>query len=109
MLEQIAAWVGEETTGPLCDSGMSAEAVANALGTAHSKALLLLLTARGQVMARTTASARDWTSASRDATAVVLIKFRCGRPRHGALCGDEVQDADVFPPVTVSMRFGLPG
>ncbi|MET9694423.1 hypothetical protein ABZY81_39445 [Streptomyces sp. NPDC006514] len=46
MLDRIAARVGRETAGPLCDDGLSAEAVATALGTTRSKALVLLLTAQ---------------------------------------------------------------
>ncbi|WP_406083469.1 hypothetical protein [Streptomyces virginiae] len=33
VLDRIAARVGRETAGPLCDDGMSAEAVATELGT----------------------------------------------------------------------------
>ncbi|WP_405435078.1 hypothetical protein OG373_40920 [Streptomyces avidinii] len=43
VLERIAARVGRETAGVLCDDGMSAEAVATALGITRSKALVLLL------------------------------------------------------------------
>ncbi|WP_405940593.1 hypothetical protein [Streptomyces sp. NBC_00207] len=46
VLERIAARVGREAAGVLCDEGMSAEAVATALGTTRSKALVLLLTAQ---------------------------------------------------------------
>ncbi|UUU44294.1 hypothetical protein [Streptomyces sp. NBC_00162] len=46
VLERIAARVGQEAAGTLCDDGMSAEAVAAALGTTRSKALVLLLTAQ---------------------------------------------------------------
>ncbi|WP_405526415.1 hypothetical protein OG592_02665 [Streptomyces avidinii] len=37
--------MSRETAGTLCDDGMPAEAVATALGTTRSKALILLLTA----------------------------------------------------------------
>ncbi|WP_405435578.1 hypothetical protein OG373_02850 [Streptomyces avidinii] len=47
VLERIAARVSRETAGVLCDDGMPAEAVATALGTTRSKALVLLLTAQG--------------------------------------------------------------
>ncbi|MER6200454.1 hypothetical protein ABT234_24195 [Streptomyces sp. NPDC001586] len=43
---RIAARVGREAAGALCDDGLSAEAVATALGTTRSKALVLLLTAQ---------------------------------------------------------------
>ncbi|MFB7468570.1 hypothetical protein ACFCZ1_34655 [Streptomyces sp. NPDC056224] len=46
VLERIAARVGRETAGALCDDGMPAEAVATALGTTRSKALVLLLNAQ---------------------------------------------------------------
>ncbi|MEV6734419.1 MULTISPECIES: hypothetical protein [unclassified Streptomyces] len=46
VLERIAARVGREAAGALCDGGMSAEAVATALGTTRSKALVLLLSAQ---------------------------------------------------------------
>ncbi|MER6781643.1 MULTISPECIES: hypothetical protein [unclassified Streptomyces] len=46
VLERIAARVGREAAGALCDVGASAEAVAAGLGTTCSKALVLLL--RGQ-------------------------------------------------------------
>ncbi len=46
MLERIATRVGRQTAGALRDDSMSAEAVATALGTTYSKALLLLLTAQ---------------------------------------------------------------
>ncbi|MGW7440782.1 hypothetical protein [Streptomyces sp. NPDC054849] len=46
VLERIAARVGRETAGALCDAGMSAETVATGLGTTRSKALVLLLTAQ---------------------------------------------------------------
>ncbi|MEU9166083.1 hypothetical protein AB0D29_38135 [Streptomyces sp. NPDC048424] len=46
VLERIAARAGRESAGALCDDGMSAEAVATALGTTHSKALVLLLSAQ---------------------------------------------------------------
>ncbi|WP_405526334.1 hypothetical protein OG592_02400 [Streptomyces avidinii] len=46
VLERIAARVGRETAGTLCDDGMPAEAVAAALGITRSKALVLLLTAQ---------------------------------------------------------------
>ncbi|MEU9087237.1 hypothetical protein [Streptomyces sp. NPDC048357] len=46
VLERIAARVGRETAGALCDDGLSAEAVATALGTTRSKALVMLLTAQ---------------------------------------------------------------
>ncbi|MFG2994738.1 hypothetical protein ACGFZK_36495 [Streptomyces sp. NPDC048257] len=44
VLERIAAGVGRETAGMVCDSGLSAEAVAIALGTTRSKAQIVLLT-----------------------------------------------------------------
>ncbi|WP_406083579.1 hypothetical protein [Streptomyces virginiae] len=44
VLERVAARVGREAAGALCDEGMSAEPVATALGTTCSKALVLLLT-----------------------------------------------------------------
>ncbi|MCX4960067.1 hypothetical protein [Streptomyces virginiae] len=44
VLERIAARIGREAAGALCDDGMPAEAVAAALGTTYSKALVLLLT-----------------------------------------------------------------
>ncbi|MFF3087673.1 hypothetical protein ACFVRB_21865 [Streptomyces nojiriensis] len=46
MLERIAARVGREAAGALCDDGLSAEAVATGLGTSYSKALVMLLTAQ---------------------------------------------------------------
>ncbi|MFI1652278.1 hypothetical protein ACH4XT_35835 [Streptomyces avidinii] len=46
VLERIAARVSRETAAALCDDGMSAEAVATALGTTRSKALVLLLTSQ---------------------------------------------------------------
>ncbi|MCX4960273.1 hypothetical protein [Streptomyces virginiae] len=46
VLERIGARVSRETAGALCDDGMSAEAVATALGTARSKTVVLLLTAQ---------------------------------------------------------------
>ncbi|WP_406364786.1 hypothetical protein [Streptomyces sp. NBC_01546] len=46
VLERIAARVSRETAGALRDDGMPAEAVATALGTTRSKALVLLLTAQ---------------------------------------------------------------
>ncbi|MEY2233852.1 hypothetical protein [Streptomyces sp. BF23-19] len=46
VLERIAARVSRETAGVIRDDGMSAEAVATALGTTRSKALVLLLTAQ---------------------------------------------------------------
>ncbi|WP_328966223.1 hypothetical protein [Streptomyces virginiae] len=46
MLERIAARVEREAAGAVGDDGMSAEAVAAALGTSRSKALGLLLTAQ---------------------------------------------------------------
>ncbi|MFJ7593308.1 hypothetical protein ACIQZO_39245 [Streptomyces sp. NPDC097617] len=46
VLERIAARVGREAVGAVGDDGMSAEAVATALGTTRSKALVLLLTAQ---------------------------------------------------------------
>ncbi|WP_037808623.1 hypothetical protein [Streptomyces sp. NRRL F-2580] len=46
VLERIAAGVGRAAAGSLCDDGMSAEAVATALGTTSSKALVLLMTAQ---------------------------------------------------------------
>ncbi|MFF1779958.1 hypothetical protein [Streptomyces virginiae] len=46
VLERIAARVGREAAGVLAEDGVSAEAVATGLGTTHSKALMLLLTAR---------------------------------------------------------------
>ncbi|MEJ8645399.1 hypothetical protein WKI68_37635 [Streptomyces sp. MS1.HAVA.3] len=48
VLERIAARVGREAVGALCDDGMPAEAVATALGTTRSKALVLLVTAQDQ-------------------------------------------------------------
>ncbi|MER6251838.1 hypothetical protein ABT224_10745 [Streptomyces sp. NPDC001584] len=44
MLERLATRVGRQTAGALRDGGMSAEAIATALGTTYSKALVLLLT-----------------------------------------------------------------
>ncbi|MFF3679845.1 hypothetical protein ACFYYS_38490 [Streptomyces sp. NPDC002120] len=46
VLERIAAHVGREAAGVLCDDGASAETVATGLGTTRSKALVLLLTAQ---------------------------------------------------------------
>ncbi|MFD9367409.1 hypothetical protein ACFWA6_06820 [Streptomyces sp. NPDC060020] len=46
VLERIVARVSRAAAGSLCDDGMSAEAVATALGTTSSKALVLLLTAQ---------------------------------------------------------------
>ncbi|WP_158820986.1 MULTISPECIES: hypothetical protein [unclassified Streptomyces] len=46
VLERIAARVGWETAGALYDEGMCAEAVATALGTTCSMALVLLLTSQ---------------------------------------------------------------
>ncbi|MFI1280943.1 hypothetical protein ACH4U5_09300 [Streptomyces sp. NPDC020858] len=46
VLERIAARVGRDAAGALCHDGMSAKAVAAALGTTRSKALALLLTAQ---------------------------------------------------------------
>ncbi|WP_240805722.1 hypothetical protein [Streptomyces sp. A1547] len=46
VLERITARVGQEAAGALCDDGMSAEAVATALDSTRSKALVLLLTAQ---------------------------------------------------------------
>ncbi|GAA2650662.1 hypothetical protein GCM10010425_74090 [Streptomyces spororaveus] len=46
VLERIATRVGREAARVLAEDGMSAEAVATGLGTTHSKALMLLLTAR---------------------------------------------------------------
>lgn len=46
VLERVAARMGRETAGALCGDGISAEAVATALGTTPSKALVLLLTAQ---------------------------------------------------------------
>ncbi|MGW7458447.1 hypothetical protein [Streptomyces sp. NPDC054797] len=46
VLERVAAQVGREETGALCDGGVSAETVATGLGTTRSKALVLLLTAQ---------------------------------------------------------------
>ncbi|WP_404962641.1 hypothetical protein [Streptomyces sp. 147326] len=46
VLERVAARVAREAAGALCDAGMSAETVATGLGTARSKALVLLLTAQ---------------------------------------------------------------
>ncbi|MFI8345654.1 hypothetical protein ACIF8W_37165 [Streptomyces sp. NPDC085639] len=46
VLERIAARVGRNAAGALCDEGISAEAVATALGTTRSKAQILLLTAQ---------------------------------------------------------------
>ncbi|MEY2233522.1 MULTISPECIES: hypothetical protein [Streptomyces] len=46
VLERMAARVGREAADVLRDDGMSAEAVATALGTTRSQALVLLLTAR---------------------------------------------------------------
>ncbi|MER6257115.1 hypothetical protein ABT224_37865 [Streptomyces sp. NPDC001584] len=45
-LERIASRVGRQAAGALCDDGLSAEAVATALGTTRSKALVMLLTAQ---------------------------------------------------------------
>ncbi|MFE9482859.1 hypothetical protein ACFYNM_30135 [Streptomyces spororaveus] len=45
VLERIAARVSRQAAGALYDDGISAEAVATALGTTRSKALVLLLTA----------------------------------------------------------------
>ncbi|CAM5561504.1 hypothetical protein GCM10010343_75830 [Streptomyces avidinii] len=45
VLERIAARIGPEAAGALCNDGMPAEVVATAFGTARSEALLLLLTA----------------------------------------------------------------
>ncbi len=45
VLERIATRVGREAAAALRDDGMSAEAVATALGTTRSKALVLLLAA----------------------------------------------------------------
>ncbi|MFG2753914.1 hypothetical protein [Streptomyces xanthophaeus] len=44
VLERITARVGREAAGAVRDDGMSAEAVATALGTSQSKAVVLLLT-----------------------------------------------------------------
>ncbi|MEU9087984.1 hypothetical protein [Streptomyces sp. NPDC048357] len=46
VLERIAARIGREAAGALCDDGASAETVATGLGTTRSKALVLLLTAQ---------------------------------------------------------------
>ncbi|MEU7603390.1 hypothetical protein AB0B78_39270 [Streptomyces sp. NPDC040724] len=46
MLERIAARVGREAPGALCDGGVSAETIATALGNTRSKALVLLLAAQ---------------------------------------------------------------
>ncbi|MCX4960946.1 hypothetical protein [Streptomyces virginiae] len=46
VLERVAARAGREAACSLCGGGMPAEAVATALGTTRSKALVLLLTAR---------------------------------------------------------------
>ncbi|WP_327733383.1 hypothetical protein OG749_05385 [Streptomyces nojiriensis] len=46
VLERIATRVGREAACELADGGVSAEAVATGLGTTHSKALMLLLTAQ---------------------------------------------------------------
>ncbi|MFI8392919.1 hypothetical protein [Streptomyces sp. NPDC085540] len=46
MLERVAARVGREAAGAVGDDGVSAEAVATALGTTRSKARVLLLTAQ---------------------------------------------------------------
>ncbi|MFJ7592977.1 hypothetical protein ACIQZO_37510 [Streptomyces sp. NPDC097617] len=46
VLERVAACVGREAVGAVGDDGMSAEAVATALGTTRSKAVVLLLTAQ---------------------------------------------------------------
>ncbi|WP_327388184.1 MULTISPECIES: hypothetical protein [unclassified Streptomyces] len=46
MLERIATRARREAAGALAEDGMSAEAVATGLGTTHSKALMLLLTAQ---------------------------------------------------------------
>ncbi|MFJ4866532.1 hypothetical protein [Streptomyces sp. NPDC088748] len=48
VLERIAARVGREAAGAVGDDGMSAEAVATALGTTRSKALTLFLTAQNR-------------------------------------------------------------
>ncbi|MFD9523386.1 hypothetical protein [Streptomyces sp. NPDC059979] len=44
VLERIAARVGREAAGALCDDGASAETVATGLGTTRSTAPVLLLT-----------------------------------------------------------------
>ncbi|MCX4960943.1 hypothetical protein [Streptomyces virginiae] len=46
VLERIAARAGRQAAGALCDDGVPDEAVATALGTTRSQALVLLLTAR---------------------------------------------------------------
>ncbi|MCX4804489.1 hypothetical protein OG594_23115 [Streptomyces sp. NBC_01214] len=46
VLVRIAAREGRTAAGALGDDGVSAEAVAGALGTTRSKALVLLLTAQ---------------------------------------------------------------
>ncbi|MFF4448785.1 hypothetical protein [Streptomyces sp. NPDC001502] len=46
VLERVAARVGREAAGVLCDDGLSAEAVATGLGTTYSKALFMLLAAQ---------------------------------------------------------------
>ncbi|MER6319010.1 hypothetical protein ABT237_35445 [Streptomyces sp. NPDC001581] len=46
VLERIAARVGRQAAGALCDGGVSAETVATGLGTTRSTALVLLLTAQ---------------------------------------------------------------
>ncbi|WP_327135381.1 hypothetical protein OG311_37225 [Streptomyces sp. NBC_01343] len=46
MLERIAARIAREAAGALSEAGVSAETVATRLGTNHSKALMLLLTAQ---------------------------------------------------------------
>ncbi|GGS34595.1 hypothetical protein Snoj_00820 [Streptomyces nojiriensis] len=46
MLKRIAARVGREAAGVLCDDGLAREAVATGLGTTYSKALVMLLAAQ---------------------------------------------------------------
>ncbi|MFF3677381.1 hypothetical protein ACFYYS_25805 [Streptomyces sp. NPDC002120] len=48
VLERIAARVGRQAAGALCDDGASAETIAPGLGTSRSTALVLLLTAQDQ-------------------------------------------------------------
>ncbi|MFE5678977.1 hypothetical protein ACFQ7B_12190 [Streptomyces erythrochromogenes] len=46
VLERIAARIGREAADALADDGVTAEAVATGLGTTHSRALVLFLTAQ---------------------------------------------------------------
>ncbi len=48
MLERIVAGVSREVATALRDDGLSAEDVATGLGTTYSKALVMLLTAKGR-------------------------------------------------------------